>query len=73
MIDERILIFAACLILCSLAMFGLHERHYRKRRDTVRDARLQALEAQVSPERRGELLEARLRAVEGILLEDVTT
>lgn len=71
MIDERILIFAVCLILVSAVTFGLHDRHYRRRRDVVREARIRALEAQAPhPEK---IMEARVDALESILLEDETT
>lgn len=51
----------------------LHDRHYRQRRDRVRDARLDAIEEGLPPEARARVLEARMGAVESILLEDETT
>jgi len=72
-LDERLLYMLAAVLLVGLVTVGLHDRHYRRRRDVVRDARLRALEGEVPEGRRGVLLEARVAAIESILLEDETT
>lgn len=71
MIDERLWVFLAALVLVSLVTVALHDRHYRRRRDVVREARIRALEAQAPDP--GKLLEARMSALESIILEDETT
>lgn len=73
MIDDRLLTFLGALLLVAFATFALHDRHYRRRRDVVREARIAALESLVPEEHKHKLLEARINAVEGILLEDETT
>lgn len=74
MIDRRELtLILAAVVFVALVTALLHDRHYRRRRDVVRDARLDAIEAALPAEARAKVLEARLGAVESILLEDETT
>lgn len=54
-------------------MFAMHDRHYRRRRDVVRESRISALEQLVPAEQKPKLLEARIDALEQIILEDETT
>ena len=70
--DELVAV-AVAVILVGLVTALLHDRHYRRRRDVVRDARLDAIEDALPVEARAKILEARLAAVESILLEDETT
>jgi len=71
--QRELFILAAAIMLCSVIMFGLHDRHYRRRRDTVRDARIRAIERSLSPEAQHDLLRSIVAAHEEILLEDETT
>jgi hypothetical protein len=73
MIDERVYIFVAAVMVVALITFGLHDRHYRRRRDVVREARIRALERALPEDKQQGLLEARVDALESILLEDETT
>lgn len=70
---EEMVAFAVALVLVALATVVLHDRHYRRRREIVREARLRALEEALPEGLRGKLLERRLDAHEQILLEDETT
>lgn len=70
--DELVQLAVAILVVGIVTM-AMHDRHYRRRRDVVRDARLDAIEDALPAETRAKILEARLAAVESILLEDETT
>lgn len=70
---EQLVTIAVVVLVCAAIMTALHDRHYRRRRDVVRDARLAAIEAALPDEVKHKVLEARVRAHEEILLEDETT
>lgn len=70
---EQFVVFVVAIVLVSAAMLALHDRHYRRRRDVVRDARIRAIEQALPQEAQHKLLEARVAAHEEILLEDETT
>lgn len=70
---DELVWLAVSILLVAAVTAALHDRHYRRRRDVFRDARLDAIEAALPEEARAKVLEARLGAVESILLEDETT